>query len=124
MQQAIPRFLIAQPGRGKAASYWFAVDVPAEFRSALAFSTAEQAEEFIESSYLGKKWKATELSEGKLLKWLELIRKKGCALLVLNPASLNASVVYAAEIPLLVDTLAYHRGMDVEFEPYLGIPLS
>ena len=124
MQQAIPQFLISQPGRGKAASYWFAVDAPAEFRAALAFSTADQAEEFIEASYLGKKWKVSKLGEGKLQQWLEAVRKKGCALLILNPSSLNASVVYAAEIPLVIDTLAFHNGMPVEFEPYLGIPLS
>jgi len=124
MQQEIPQFLIAQPGRGKIASYWFAVDAPAEFRAALAFSTAEQAEEFIESSYLGKKWKVSQLGEDKMLQWLEAVQKKGCALLILNATSLNASVVYAAEIPLVVDTLAFHRGMTVEFEPYLGIPLS
>ena len=64
------------------------------------------------------------MSEGKLLQWLEVIRKKGCKLLILNPSSLNASVVYAAEIPVVVDTLSYHRGMDIDFEPYLGIQLS
>ena len=56
--------------------------------------------------------------------WLEAVQKKGCALLILDPSSLNASVVYAAEIPLVVDTLAFHKGMPVDFEPYLGIPLS
>ena len=124
MREAIPRFLIIQPGRGKTASYWFAVDTPPEFRAALAFSTAQQAEEFIETSYLGDKWKVSRLGDRKLAQWLEAIRKKGCALLLLNPSNLNASVVYAAEVTMVIDTLTHHDGMSIDFEPYLGIPLS